>query len=63
MQWEKTTHQGKAPLFVFKTEQSHTSNGSKGTLSSKEEVLGLMAMTFSKEVGWIAEKLGPKSEH
>lgn len=63
MQWEKMTHQGKSLLFVFKTEQSHTGNGPKGTLSSKEEVLGPMALTFSKEVGWIAEKLGPKSEH
>ena len=38
-------------------------NGPKGTLSSEEEVLSPMAMTFSKEVGWIAERLGPKNGH
>lgn len=38
-------------------------NDPKENLKSKEEVLGPMAMTFSKEVGWVAEKLGPKSGH
>lgn len=61
MLWEKMTRQEEAPIFVFKIEQGQPGKGLKDNLKCKEEVLGPMAMTFCKELGWVAEQLGPKS--
>lgn len=38
-------------------------NGTIDKPCGEEGELGLMAMTFNKDLGWIAETLGPKSGH
>lgn len=38
-------------------------DGPKEIIKSNTEKLGPMVMLYNKEVGWVAEKLGPKSGH
>ncbi|KAL0009863.1 hypothetical protein SO802_004971 [Lithocarpus litseifolius] len=60
MYWEKATHQEASPRFDFALAPKQQTNESKRMDYTE---VGPMAMCYEKELGWVAEKLGPGSKH
>ena len=63
MQWEKADADKTEAPFKFKLapNKSPTQPGLEEAISRNK--LGLMAMSFDQNVGWVTEKMGPKSKH
>ena len=63
MQWEKADADKIEASFKFKLAPNKTpiQPGLEKTIPGDE--LGPMAMSFDENVGWVAEKMGPKSKH
>lgn len=63
MQWEMVIAQREDPTFVFNERPESIGGQYEANIVKPNKALGLMAMTYSNELGWIAEALGPTSGH
>lgn len=63
MQWETVTPLKEDPVFVSNVGPSAKVDMGEGNLEKDDTVQGPMAMSYTKELGWIAENVGPKSEY
>nr|POE78096.1 hypothetical protein CFP56_37888 [Quercus suber] len=63
MQWEMETKGEQAPIFVFNMGPNKEDTTTEKRLEKRDIDDGPIAMTFSDELGWTAESLGPTSGH
>ena len=63
MQWEMVTAQREDPIFVFNERPEGVGVQTVANIGRPNMALGLMAMTYSNELGWTTESLGPTSGH
>ena len=63
MQWEKADADKIEASFKFKLAPNKTPIQPDLEKTIPGDELGPMAMSFEENVGWVAEKMGPKSKH